>query len=144
MTYPFTARRRILWGDSDPAGVIYTPRVFHYAIETIEEWLISVLGFNWMQLQDNFKLDTPTIKMGCEFMFPLRTGDFVEMELNVKKLGSSSINYIIDGFDKQKRLCFRVDQVSCFVDAKIFKPVRISEDFRSKILSYQESCDEVT
>ena len=144
MTYPFTARRRILWGDSDPAGVIYTPRIFHYAIETIEEWLILVLGCNWMELQDNFGLDTPTIRKGCEFMVPLKAGDFVDIKLNVKKLGGSSINYIIDGFDKQNRHCFKIDQVSCFVDTKTFKPVRISEDFRSKISSYQQSCDKFT
>ena len=39
MAIPFTIRRRILWGDSDPAGIVYTPRVFHYALETIEEEL---------------------------------------------------------------------------------------------------------
>ena len=55
MTYPFTARRRILWGDSDPAGVIYTPRIFHYAIETIEELKVILQGYVLTLTQDQLK-----------------------------------------------------------------------------------------
>jgi 4-hydroxybenzoyl-CoA thioesterase len=141
MTAPFTIRRRILWGDSDPAGVIYTPRVFHYAIETVEEWLISILGHDWMALQDDFKLDTPTVKMGCEFLHPLRTGDFVDITLTVKRLGGASITYVIDGFNADNRHCFRVDQTSCFVNSEKFEPVRIIDEFRTKIADYQAACE---
>ena len=141
MSFPFTLRRRILWGDSDPAGVIYTPRVFHYAIETVEEWLVAILGHNWMELQDDFKLDTPTVKMGCEFFYPLRTGDEVDITLTIKKLGWASINYIIDGYNADKRHCFQVDQISCFVDSEKFEPVRIIDEFRNKIEAYQAACD---
>ncbi len=141
MTFPYTTRRRILWGDSDPAGVVYTPRVFHYAIETIEEWLIDVLGHNWMVLQDNFKLDTPTVKMGCDFFYPLRTGDYVDITVHVKKLGGASINYVIDGFNEDKRHCFQVDQTSCFVDSIKFEPIRVIDEFRKKIEAYQAACE---
>ena len=60
MFFPFTTRRRILWGDSDPAGIVYTPRVFHYALETIEEWLIEMFGHTSMTLRDDLKIDTQT------------------------------------------------------------------------------------
>lgn len=141
MTFPFSTRRRVLWGDSDPAGVIFTPRVFYYAIETVEEWMLSVLGHDSMALQEDFKLDTPTVKMGCEFMHPVRTGDWVDLTLKVENLGGASINYVIDGFNAEKRHCFQVDQVSCFVDADTFKPVRVSSEFREKIEAYQAACD---
>ena len=140
MTVPFTIRRRILWGDSDPAGVVYTPRVFYYAMETVEEWLIAILGHDWMVLQDDFKIDTPTVKMGCEFMYPLRTGEYVDITLIIEKLGGSSISYVIDGFNGQKKHCFQVDQTSCFVDSEKFKPVRIMSEFRKKIEIYQAEC----
>jgi 4-hydroxybenzoyl-CoA thioesterase len=143
MNFPYTTRRRILWGDSDPAGVVYTPRVFHYAIETVEEWLIELLGHNWMSLQDEFKLDTPTVKMGCDFLYPLRTGDFVDITLKVGKLGRASISYIIDGFNSKNCHCFKVDQISCFVDSINFKPIPISREFRDKIGAYQVGCSNV-
>lgn len=141
MTYPFTIRRRVLWGDCDPAGVIYTPQIFHYAIETIEEWLVSTLDCNWMELQETFSLDTPSIKITCEFIIPLKAGDFVDIKLLIKKLGNTSIEYNIDGFTVNGDQCFSLSQVSCFVDAATFKPVSIIREFRNKIIEYQKCCD---
>jgi 4-hydroxybenzoyl-CoA thioesterase len=137
MNNVFVCRRRILWGDSDPAGVIYTPRVFHYAIETVEEWLIKILGHNWMSLQSELKLDTPTVKMGCEFFHPLRTGDFVDISLKIEKMGNASIHYAIKGFNEQKIYCFEVKQVSCFVNAETFKAISIPRKLRIKLEKYQ-------
>ena len=141
MTFPFTRRRRILWGDSDPAGIMYTPRVFHYALETIEEWLIEIIGFNSMTLRDQHEIDTPTVKMCCEFLYPMRTGENIDISLEIGKLGNASLNYIFNGFDKAKHHCFQIDQVVCFVDAKNFKPVSISREFRERIQAYMNSCD---
>ena len=140
MAFPFTTRRRILWGDSDPAGIVYTPRVFHYALETIEEWLIEIFGHTSMTLRDNLKLDTPTVKMSCEFMYPMRTGEYIDISLEIKKLGKASLNYVFNGFDSKKNHCFQVDQVVCFVDADSFEVVPILPEFRQKIESYQNSC----
>ena len=142
MLCPFTTRRRVLWGDCDPAGVIYTPQVFHYTIEAIEEWLLATLGFNWMELQKKFSLDTPSIKITCEFITPLKAGDFVDIKLLVKKLGNTSIEYIIDGFNMNGERCFSLNQISCFVDAETFKPVPIISEFRYKIIEYQKCCND--
>ena len=35
---PFSKERFVRWGECDPAGVIYTPRVFEYALDTLEEF----------------------------------------------------------------------------------------------------------
>ena len=141
MTIPFTTRRRILWGDSDPAGILYTPRVFHYALETVEEWLIEMFGYTSMTLRDNLKIDTPTVKMSCEFMYPMKTSEYIDISLEIKKLGKASLNYVFDGFDSKKNHCFHVDQVVCFVDVDSFKAIPISIEFRKKIEAYQLSCN---
>ena len=140
MSFPFTTRRRILWGDSDPAGIVYTPRVFHYALETIEEWLIEMFGHTSMTLRDDLKIDTPTVKMGCEFMHPMRTSEYIDISLEVKKLGRASLNYVFDGYDSKKNHCFHIDQVVCFVDANSFEAIPILPEFREKIELYQASC----
>ncbi len=143
MIFPFTTRRRILWGDSGPAGIVYTPRVFHYALEIIEEWLIEIFDHTSMTLRDNLKLDTPTVKMSCEFMYPMRTGEYIDISLEIKKLGEASLNYVINGYDSKKNHCFHIDQVVCFVDAQSFKPVRISLEFQEKIQVYQKNCGKI-
>ena len=143
MKIPYTKRRRLLWGDCDPAGVVYTPQVFHIGMEIIEHWLVELIGHDWVALHNEFELDTPTVRLGCEFMHPVRAGDEIELRVRIKKLGGSSINYIVEGFNEAEELCFEIDQVSCFVGADEFKPVRIPEDFRDKIAAYGAACGDL-
>jgi acyl-CoA thioesterase FadM len=35
---PFKTTRTILFGDCDPGGVIYTPRVAHFVVEATHEF----------------------------------------------------------------------------------------------------------
>ena len=35
-THPFTVRRRIRWGDCDPAGVVYTGRFVEYLLGAVD------------------------------------------------------------------------------------------------------------
>ncbi len=140
MSSPLVTRRRNLWGDRDPAGILYTPRVFHYALETIEEWLIEMFGHTSMTLRDDLKIDTPTVKMCCEFMYPMRTIEYIDISLEIKKLGRASLNYVFDGYDTKKNHCFQIDQVVCFVDANSFEAIPILPEFRKKIEAYQQSC----
>ena len=76
-------------------------------------------------------------------MFPMRTGESIDISLEIKKLGEASLNYVINGYDSKKNHCFHIDQVVCFVDAQSFKPVRISLEFREKIQVYQKNCGKI-
>ncbi len=42
--YPFAVTRTVKWGDCDPAGIIYTPRVLDYAMEILEALVPRGLG----------------------------------------------------------------------------------------------------
>jgi len=143
MKIPYSKHRRLLWGDCDPAGVVYTPNVFHIAMEVIEHWLVDLIGQDWIALHNKFNLDTPTVRLNSEFMRPVRAGDEIELKLTIKKLGGSSINYIVEAFNEAKQLCFIIDQVSCFVDVESFESVQIPDEFREKIAAYCTACDEL-
>lgn len=41
---PLTVRRRVLWGECDPAGVVYTPRFAEYTASARDYWFRHVLG----------------------------------------------------------------------------------------------------
>tara|TARA_B100000315_G_scaffold210618_1_gene207001 strand:+ start:8017 stop:8463 length:447 start_codon:yes stop_codon:yes gene_type:complete len=143
MKIPYTKRRRLLWGDCDPAGVLYTPNAFHIGMEIIEHWLVELIGHDWIALHIELGLDTPTVRLNSEFMRAVRAGDEIELRLTIKKLGGSSINYIVEAFNEAEQLCFKIDQVSCFVGAVEFEPVRIPEEIREKIAAYCAACDEL-
>ncbi len=143
MKIPYTRNRRLLWGDCDPAGVLYTPQAFQLGMEIIEHWLIELIGYDWIALQNNFGLDTPTVRLNSEFKHAVRAGDEVELRLKIEKLGGSSINYIVEAFNETGQLCFIIDQVSCFVGEESFKLVPIPDEFREKIAAYCAACDDL-
>ena len=76
-------------------------------------------------------------------MFPMRTGESIDISLEIKKLGEASLNYVINGYDSKKNHCFHVDQVVCFVDVKSFEPVRILPELRQQIQFYQKNCGKI-
>ena len=59
-TYPFSVRRTVIWGDCDPAGIVYTPRVLDYAMEILEAWYREVLGVSWLKLNREMGMGAPT------------------------------------------------------------------------------------
>ncbi len=61
--YPFTVTRTVKWGDCDPAGIIYTPRVLDYAMEILEAWYREVVGVPWLVL--NPELEEKSISRRC-------------------------------------------------------------------------------
>ena len=55
----FTQTRVIKWGECDPAGIVYTPRILDYAMETVEAWYRDVLGVPWVKLNAELHLGSP-------------------------------------------------------------------------------------
>src|SRR5262245_17697132 len=46
-TQRFRVTRRLHWGETDPAAIIYGPQAFTIAIECIEEMLIATTGLSF-------------------------------------------------------------------------------------------------
>lgn len=71
--------RTVLFGDCDPAGVMYTPRFSHFAMEAIftalDEWLGAPGLRNLMA-----EIAPPVRAMSFEFLKPITWDD----ELNIK------------------------------------------------------------
>ena len=61
----FQVTRRVSWGDCDPAGIIYTPRVLDYAMETLEAWNREVLGIPWIKLNREMSMGMPGWNRGA-------------------------------------------------------------------------------
>ena len=76
-------------------------------------------------------------------MYSMQTGEYIDISLEIKKLGEASLNYVINGYDTKKNHCFHVDQVICFVDVESFEPVRILSELWQKIQVYQKNCGKI-
>jgi acyl-CoA thioester hydrolase len=80
-------RRRIEWMDTDAAGIYHWTTVFRLA-EAAEAALHTALG-----IADFTFGATPRVAVAATFARPLRFNDPVDVELTVRALGRTSVEY---------------------------------------------------
>jgi 4-hydroxybenzoyl-CoA thioesterase len=136
----FTVRRIVNWGDCDPAGFIYTPRVLDYACETIDAWCREELSASWWQLKSSGKLGLPTVNAVCDFISILRPDQSLELYLYIREIGRSSLVFEVEGMVTGNCLAFRVKLVSCAIDMVKHRATRIPDWMRQKCEAYKRRC----
>ncbi|HEX2105302.1 MAG TPA: thioesterase family protein [Solirubrobacteraceae bacterium] len=82
-------RRRIEWMDTDAAGIYHWTTVFRLA-EAAEAALHTALG-----IADFTFGATPRVSVAATFSRPLRFNDPVDVELAVRALGRTSVEYAL-------------------------------------------------
>lgn len=133
---PFIQSRIVRWGDCDPAGIIYTPRILDYAIETIETCLREVMGASWNVMREQHNIGGPTVHFECDIRKPLAPDMAVDLVLTLEKLGRSSMTSRIVCVDAEGVEYFRVLLVNCFVTGDSPTDIRalpISETWRERL-----------
>jgi acyl-CoA thioesterase FadM len=132
----FTYRRRIAFGDCDPARIYYTPRAIDYAVEAIEGWCDKVLGFAWGG-NDRSEFELSFVRIDCNYLRPLVAGQVVEVRVWVAEVSSSQILFSVYGQNSDGETCFQANLVACFVKRDRFLPLSIPALFRGRIDLYR-------
>lgn len=133
---PFIQSRIVRWGDCDPAGIIYTPRILDYAIEMVEACLREVMGASWNVMREQHNIGGPTVHFECDIRKPLAPDMAVDLVLTLEKLGRSSMTSRIVCVDAEGVEYFRVLLVNCFVTGDSPTDIRalpISETWRERL-----------
>jgi 4-hydroxybenzoyl-CoA thioesterase len=140
ITRPFKVSRTISWGDCDPAGIIYTPRVFDMASEALEEWYRDILGVNWYDLNWKLHMGAPTVRIECDFVKSLTPDLPVEFEVRATKLGRSSLTWAITCRDLDGEVYLRFNYITAFISRTDFKSTPIPDNFRRRLEEYRAAC----
>src|SRR3712207_6036309 len=90
---PFSTRITVRFGDTDPAGLVYYPRLFHYLHAAMEEFFAARCGVSYQELIAARRLGFPTVNSRAEFLMPLVYGDVAEVEVFVSRVGRSSAEF---------------------------------------------------
>lgn len=90
---PFSTRMTIAFGDTDPAGMVYYPNLFHYCHVTMERFFAERCAIAYSDLLKLHRLGFPTVKIEAEFISPLLYGDEVEIRLTITSIGRSSASF---------------------------------------------------
>lgn len=137
----FAVTRRVSWGDCDPAGILYTPRVFDYCTEAIERWYAGPMGTDWPTMNRRDNMGSPTVHAECDYLVPMPPGLELQVRVLVTKVGASSINFLVEGVAAEGVVHFRARYVACITDFAQSKAVPIPEPLRSRIVAYGNACE---
>lgn len=90
---PFSTRITVRFGDTDPAGFVYYPNLFHYFHVAMEEFFAARCGIGYHELMAEERVGFPTVKAEAEFLLPVVYGDEAVVEVSVSSVGRSSVTF---------------------------------------------------
>lgn len=128
---PFSTRITVRFGETDPAGWVYYPVLFHYCHVAMEEFFAARCGVSYQRLMAEERIGFPTVNAQAEFFAPLVYGDEVELEVFISRVGGSSATFEYRLYRAADRvLCARASLVQVAMSMDERRAVRIPERYR--------------
>ncbi|MFP1765378.1 acyl-CoA thioesterase [Lonsdalea quercina] len=133
----FSKSYLVRFSHCDPAGIVYFPQYLVITNWLIEDWFTEGLDIDFNVLINQRKHGLPIVKLECEFLQPSRQGDSLLMNLQVEKIGRSSLTLIIEG-SVGGELRMRSRQVLVYTCLISSKSVEIPDHIRTALSASSE------
>ncbi|HLL71353.1 MAG TPA: thioesterase family protein [Pyrinomonadaceae bacterium] len=128
---PFTTRITVRFGDTDPAGLVYYPNIFHYFHIALEEFFAARCGISYRKLLTDERIGFPTVKTETQFFAPLVYGDSVDVEIFVSETRNSSATFEYSARRaSDQTLCARATQIHVAMNLDTRRALRIPDKYR--------------
>jgi YbgC/YbaW family acyl-CoA thioester hydrolase len=113
---------RVIWPDTDPAGIVWFGVFFRY-FENAEEELYRRLGHDRTALLRELKVFMPRTSLESRFRSPARLGDELSVGVGVGEITDRRIRFAFDIHERgtDRLICEASYRVAC-VDAQTFAP----------------------
>ena len=127
----FKTSVKVRFGDVDPAGIVYFPRIYEYLHEAFEDVWEQHVGERYYQMIQEERRGFPLVHSEVDFKGPLRFGDEVSIVITCTHLGRSStgLRYRLYVGD---RLCVEARQVTACVDLDAGQSMPMSAEHRER------------
>ncbi|MBV9538721.1 MAG: hypothetical protein JOY70_07300 [Acidisphaera sp.] len=131
---PYLHRYQVAFGDTDAAGIAYTGRFPHFALDAIEGWFRDRLGTDWFRLNRDRAVGTPFVHLSLDMRSSLTPRDVLETTVLLARAGRSSLEFAVTGRAlPDGRVSFTGRFVCVFVAGEPARAVAIPQDFRAAL-----------
>ncbi len=130
----FSTGITVAFGDTDPAGLVYYPNLFHYCHIAMERFFSEYCGVPYDQLITKNRLGFPTVSVNAQFKEPIRYGDNVEVWMDVVNLSRRSITFnyrLVRALDSVQ--CATVTMVHVAMNLDSRRSIEIPETIRQRL-----------
>jgi acyl-CoA thioester hydrolase len=113
---------RVMWADTDPAGIVWFGVFFRY-FEQAEEELYRRLGSDRTALLHQLQVFMPRTSLHSRFKSPAKLGDEIAVGVGVSEITDRRIGFAFDIHERGtgRLICDASYRVAC-VDAGTFAP----------------------
>ena len=131
---PFTTTRTILFGDCDPAGIVYTPRIAYFVIEAIHEFLSDRLGGEGLRKVFAMGILPPARALSIEFLSPMTWDEVISIEVGSEAPGTTSFGFVVEGRQASDEVTFRASMTQVCICPESKHPTALPEALRQALL----------
>lgn len=129
----FRTRRAILFGDCDPGGVVYTPRIAHFVVEAGLAFLSHALGAPAERRLFSFGILPPARALSIEFLHPMTWDEAIDIDVTVERLGEHSFTLAIAAVNAEGRTTFRGTIAQVAISPQTRRPVPLPDELRAAL-----------
>lgn len=129
----YSFHRRILFGDCDPAGAVYTPRIAHFVVEACLEFQTHILGASAPRALFSLGILPPARNLAIDFLAPLDYDEEIKISVVVSAIGRTSYTCSVEAEKQDAVIAFRATFTQVCVDAGTKLPTAIPESLMSAL-----------
>ena len=138
---PLRVRRRVKWGECDPAGVVYTARFSDYVISAFELFMRQLFGGGFQSAKEAHGFGTPCKALSFEFLSSLRPDEEFEMTVRVSEIRSRTFDLDIHGRDLGGKDVFRARITPITIrPGDRSRAIELPAILRERLEAYRSAC----
>jgi acyl-CoA thioesterase FadM len=121
----FIETRKILFGECDPAGILYTPRICEYVVESALLFLTMVLDQPFERFIFSQSMSLPARNIDVDFLKPLTWDDKIDLYAKVCDVRKHAYTIEITALNDAGETAFagRITQVCISTENKSLAPI---------------------
>ncbi|MDH2236121.1 thioesterase family protein [Pigmentiphaga sp. GD03639] len=137
---PFVVRRRVKWGDCDPAGVVYTVTFGEYVISAVELFYGMLFDSTPQRVKDELGFGTPSRALSFDFRGSLWPDDEFDMRVTVEDIRQHTYALDITATTAAGQTAFIAKLTPICVARGERRAIPVPGVLRDALSSYQAAC----
>ncbi|MEO4045846.1 thioesterase family protein [Pseudomonas sp. CAU 1711] len=129
----FVTERRILFGDCDPAGIVYTPRITYFIIEAVHDFLTHVLGGPAIREIFAMGILPPARALSIEFLAPMIWDEIIHIEVSTAELTTTSFTFSVEARNAEDEITFRSTFTQVSISPESKRPIPLPQALRNAL-----------
>jgi len=137
---PFVVRRRVKWGDCDPAGVVYTVTFGEYVISAAELFYGMLFEATPQRMKDEQGFGTPSRALAFDFRASLQPDDEFDMRVTVDEIRQRTFVLDITAMTARGEIAFIAKLTPICVVRGERRAIPVPDALRRALSSYRAAC----